>query len=110
VPTGSGHVRAARPALRENRSRAVRGRTGPGTTVAAPAVAADATGTAPPVAAGLVVAATRQDVAHEAGERAGQGHALHEEGDVEAHQATLPWLEFPARAVTSLRLLAATSP
>jgi hypothetical protein len=85
----------------EDRSRAVPGRD----PVAATLVAAP-----PTVAASLAVTAARQGVSHEAGDRAGQRHALHEEGDVEAHRPTLPWPEFPSLTVTSLRLPPATSP
>jgi hypothetical protein len=58
-----------------------------GRLVAASPVAASAVA-AGPVAAGAALAAVPPGVCHEAGDRAGQGHAFHDEGDVEAHRTS----------------------
>lgn len=116
MPT-CGHLWTGGPTPPKDRSRPACGRNPAGAaliaaapTITAGTVAADAFAAGPTAAASPAVAAAREDVPHEAGNRAGQGHALHDEGDVEAHQATLPVPELRWFTVISLRLLPATSP
>ena len=104
------------PAPPEDRSRPACGRDPAGAALIAAArtittgtLAAEAVADGPAAAASPAVAAAREDIPHEAGDRARQGHAFHDEGDVEAHQATLPAPEFSRLPVTSLRLPPATS-
>lgn len=98
---GGHYLRAAGPTPREDRSRAAGGPYLITASLVAPVGV---------IAASRPLAATREDVAQEAGQRAGQGRALQDEGDVEAHRATLRQPALPAPTVTALRLLPATSP